>query len=69
MEVPEFPIEKKDERQAELSTRTEPRAVVRKYVEPQEIGSPAPQSYDSLLDYWHILLRHRLTLLLFALAN
>src|SRR5215467_2225248 len=69
MEVPEFPIEKKDPRQAELSTRTEPRPVVRKYVEPPETGAPAAQSYDSLLDYWHILFRHRLTLLVFALAG
>ena len=68
MEVPEFPIEKTEQARTELSERAETRPVVRKYVEPHETGGSA-QSYDSLLDYWHILLRHRLTLLVFALVG
>src|SRR5215510_14049214 len=68
MEVPEFPIEKTEQAHTELTERAEPRPVVRKYVEPHEMGGSA-QSYDSLLDYWHILLRHRLTLLAFALVG
>jgi polysaccharide biosynthesis transport protein len=69
MEVPEFPIEKTDQSPAELSAKAEPRHIVRKYAEPPETGHPAAQSYDSLLDYWHILFRHRLTLLAFAVAG
>jgi capsular exopolysaccharide synthesis family protein len=69
MEVPEFPIEKANQRQSELSPQAERRPVVRRYLDAAD-GSVSPaQNYDSLLDYWHILFRHRLTLLSFALAS
>jgi polysaccharide biosynthesis transport protein len=68
MEVPEFPIEKTQQSQAELGTKPELRPVPRRYAEPLQPGAPG-QSYDSLLDYWHTLFRHRITLLSFALVS
>lgn len=69
MEVPEFPIEKASKNQAELSPQVERRPVVRKYLDASGGGVSPVQNYDSLLDYWHILFRHRFTLLSFALAS
>src|SRR5690348_368616 len=69
MEVPEFSIGKANQSQSELSPQGERRPVVRRYLDAAD-GSVSPaQNYDSLLDYWHILFRHRLTLLSFALAS
>ena len=68
MEVPEFPIEKTEQTQAELNSKPKHGHVLRKYVGPAEAGASPVQSYDSLLDYWHILFRHRVTLLSFALV-
>ena len=68
MEVPEFPIEKTEPRQAELNARPEQSRTLRRYLGPSEAGAATVQSYDSLLDYWHILFRHRITLLSFALV-
>lgn len=69
MEVPEFPIEKTDQSQRNLSPRGEQHRALRKYALAPETGTSPPQSYDSLLDYWHVLFRHRLTLLSFAMAS
>src|SRR5215467_3846947 len=68
MEVPEFPIERTEQEQAELTAKRDQGRALRKYVGPAEGGASPVQSYDSLLDYWHILFRHRVTLLSFALA-
>lgn len=65
MEIPEFPIEKLNQRQAEITAKAEPR--LRRYAPTDPATIPA-QNYDSLLDYWHILFRHRLTLLTITLA-
>jgi polysaccharide biosynthesis transport protein len=69
MEVPEFPIEKTNQTQTEVSARGDKRHTLRKYVETPEAGGFPPQNYDSLVDYWHTLFRHRFTLLSFALAS
>jgi len=53
----------------ELSTRAEQRPAVYRYVESPSAELAAPPGYDSLLDYWHTLFRHRKTLLNFALAG
>src|SRR5215472_10494472 len=68
MEAPEFPIEKTNQGQAEITPKTEQRHALRKYV-PTEQGTIPAQNYDSLLDYWHILFRHRVTLLTITLAT
>ena len=65
----DFPLEKRNGRVHELSTRAEQRPVVYRYVESPSAEAAASPGYDSLLDYWHILLRHRKTLLSFALAG
>jgi len=42
---------------------------VYKYVESPATEVAASPGYDSLLDYWHILIRHRMTVLRFAAAG
>lgn len=69
MEIPEFPIEKTKEERTELNTRAGERHAPVRYMDSPEIGSAPPQSYDSLVDYWHILFRHRFTLMSFSLAS
>ena len=68
METPEFPIEKTNQGQAGITPKPEQRHALRKYV-PTEQGAIPAQNYDSLLDYWHILFRHRVTLLTIILAS
>ena len=68
MEHPEFPIEKTEQHGAALSSKVEPRRVRSVYEYRPEAAGPV-ESYDSLLDYWHILRRHKLTLLTFSLAS
>src|SRR5713101_5873047 len=65
----DFPLEKRNGRVNELSTRAEQRPAVYRYVESPSAEVAASPGYDSLLDYWHILFRHRKTLLSFALAG
>jgi capsular exopolysaccharide synthesis family protein len=68
MKAPEFPIEKPHRRSSNLSRKAQ-RPTVYRYVEQPSAEVAAPESYDSLLDYWHILLRHRMTLISFAVAG
>src|SRR5258708_29886336 len=65
----DFPLEKRNGRVHELSTRAEQRPAVYRYVESPSAEVAASPGYDSLLDYWHILLCHRKTLLSFALVG
>ena len=53
----------------ELTTRPEQRPTVYRYVESPSAEVAASPGYDNLLDYWHILFRHRKTLLRFAIAG
>jgi capsular exopolysaccharide synthesis family protein len=69
MKASEFPLEKNDGRLTEFSPRADQRPAVYRYVESPSAEVPASPGYDSLLDYWHILFRHRKTLLNFALAG
>ena len=64
----EFPIEKTNQEKTDLSTRVERRPVT-KYIEAREVGSAPGPGSDSLLFYWHILFRHRMTLLKFTLVG
>jgi succinoglycan biosynthesis transport protein ExoP len=68
MKDPEFPLEKNEGRLTEFSARPEHRPTVYRYVESPSTEAASP-GYDSLLDYWHILFRHRKTLLICALAG
>lgn len=69
MDFSEFPIERSNQRQTELSPRRESRRVPCKYLESRGAGTGPGQEYDSLRDYWHILFRHRMTLLGFAVVG
>jgi polysaccharide biosynthesis transport protein len=69
MKDSEFPLEKTDGRMTEFGPRAGQRPALYRYVEPPSAEVAASQGYDSLLDYWHILLRHRKTLLSFALVG
>jgi len=69
VEHSEFPIEKTKQDQAELNKRDDPRYAPTKYLGPLEMGSAMAPGSDSLLDYWHILFRHRVTLFKFTLVG
>jgi succinoglycan biosynthesis transport protein ExoP len=68
MKDPEFPLKKSDGPLTEFNSRAGQRPAVYRYVESPSTEAASP-SYDSLLDYWHILFRHRKTLLSCALAG
>jgi polysaccharide biosynthesis transport protein len=68
MKAPEFPMKKSDGRLTEFNSWTDQRPAVYRYVESPSTEAASP-GYDSLLDYWHILFRHRKTLLSCALAG
>src|SRR5712664_2390793 len=69
MQDSEFPIEKSIRRSSKLSRKGMQSPTVYRYVEQPPADLGAGESYDSLLDYWHILLRHRTTLLSFAVVG
>ena len=69
MKDSEFPIEKSNRRSSKLSRKGAQLPTVYRYVEQPSADLGAGESYDSLLDYWHILLRHRMTLLSFAVVG
>jgi len=68
MKDSEFSLEKNGGRLTEFSAPAERRPTVYRYVESPSTEAASP-GYDSLLDYWHILIRHRKTLLTCALAG
>src|SRR5467141_2829428 len=69
MRASEFPIQRKNPRSTDVDLWNEQRPMPYKHVEspPPEIGGPG--SYDSLVDHWQILFRHRKTLLAFVVAG
>lgn len=69
MKPSEFPLEKRDERPAELGLRSEQRPSVYRHARTSTAEAASPPGYDNLLDYWNILFRHRKTLLSFLLAG
>ncbi len=56
-------------RAVQLSTYTDNRPTVYRVDEPAQADNVESQGYDSLLGYWHILVRNKVTLLCFALAG
>ena len=65
----DLPLDKTNGRVSRLSTRVEQRPEVYRYVESPEIGASGVPGYNSLPDYWHIVLRHKTTLLGFTVAG
>jgi polysaccharide biosynthesis transport protein len=69
MKDSEFPLQKNDGRLAEFSPRAEQRPALYRHVESPATEVGASPGYDNLLDYWHILFRHRMLLGRFALGG
>src|SRR6266700_4550851 len=69
MKPSEFPLEKTNGRLNEFGRRAEQRPAVYRYVESRSPEVAASPGYDSLLDYWQILFRHRKTLISAALMG
>src|SRR5260370_24800787 len=69
MKGSEFPLERTNGHLTELGSRAAQRPVVYRHVESPSVEAEASPGYDSLLDYWHILLRHRRTLAMCAVAG
>ena len=69
MKASEFPLGKTDRGSTELSLGAEQRPAVYRYVESPSAEGTAGAGYDSLMDYWQILIRHKKTLLGFALVG
>ena len=69
MKDSEFTIEKPNRRSSKLSRTGVQSPTVYRYVEQPSADLAGGESYDSLLDYWHILLRHRIRLLGFAVVG
>ncbi len=69
MKASEFPLDKTDRGSTELSLGAEQRPAVYRYVESLPAEGPGAAGYDSLMDYWNILIRHKKTLLGFALVG
>jgi succinoglycan biosynthesis transport protein ExoP len=69
MRASEFPIRRKNGRSMEIDLWSEQRPTPYKHAESPspEVGGSA--GYDSLLDHWQILFRHRKTLLSFVAAG
>src|SRR6266404_5960044 len=69
MRASEFPIQRRNGRSTGIDLWNEQRPMPYKHVEspPPEIGGPG--NYDSLVDHWQILFRHRKTLLAFVVAG
>src|SRR6266550_3137465 len=69
MESSNFPLKKTDRRSTELDSGAEQRLAQYKYAESPSTGAAVAPAYDSLLDYWQILIRHRMTLPAFVLVG
>jgi succinoglycan biosynthesis transport protein ExoP len=69
MKFPELPLDRTDGSLTRLNGHGEQRPTLYRHMEATSAGVATSTNYDSLLDYWHILFRHRKTLLSFVLAG
>ena len=69
MKPSDLPLEKTNGRVSRLAQRAEYRPAVYRYVESQEAEGAGVAGYNSLQDYWHIIVRHKTTLLGFTVAG
>src|SRR6266478_3699399 len=69
MESSDFPIQKANRSLTELSNMAEHRRVPDHPVEPPQVDVAAPPAYYTLADCWHMVVRHKMTLLRFALVG
>src|SRR5713101_6490158 len=66
MQPSQFPIEKSKRRPNGLNARNKQRPVLYAYLDSSATEGAATPGYDSLLEYWHVLVRHKMTLLAFG---
>jgi succinoglycan biosynthesis transport protein ExoP len=69
MRASEFPIQRRNGRSTEIDPWNEQRPMQYKHVDSPSTEIGGPGGYDSLLDHWQILFRHRKTLLSFVVAG
>jgi polysaccharide biosynthesis transport protein len=69
MESSRFSIEKANQASAELREMPPQHYLPERRVESLRAEVPPAPGYDSFLDYWYILIRHKMPLLYFALAG
>ncbi len=64
-----FPLDRADRHTRELSASEKQRPTLYACVEPSGAEASMARSDDSLLEYWRLLVHHRMTLLVFAAAG
>src|SRR3984893_2730413 len=69
MRASEFPIQRKNGRSMEIDLWNEQRPMPYKHADAPSPEAGGSGGYDSLLDHWQILFRHRKTLLIFVAAG
>src|SRR3984893_19054347 len=69
MRASEFPIQRKNGRSMEIDLWNEQRPMPYKHADAPSAEVGGAGVYDSLVDYWQILFRHRKTLLTFVVAG
>src|ERR1700719_1456162 len=69
MRASEFPIQRKNGRSMEIDLWNEQRPTPYKHADAPSPEAGGSGGYDSLLDHWQILFRHRKTLLIFVAAG
>jgi len=66
MQPSQFPIEKVKRRPNGLNARAKQRPVLYAYLDSPAAEGAATLGYDSVLEYWHVLVQHKMTLLAFG---
>jgi polysaccharide biosynthesis transport protein len=69
MNESEYPLEKTDGQLAEVKPGVELRRAPHRYMDSSTIEAAGSPGFDSLLEYWRILFRHRKTLLRFTVGG
>src|SRR5260370_181430 len=66
MQPSQFPIEKAKRRPNGLNAKAKQRPVLYAYLDSPATEGAATPCYDSLLEYWRVLVHHKMTLLAFG---
>jgi len=66
MQPSQFPIEKAKRRPNGLSAKAKERPVLYAYLDSSAAEGAATPGYDNVLEYWHVLVQHKMTLLAFG---
>src|SRR5207245_9340751 len=69
MQASQFSIEKSKRRPNGLSANGKQRPVLYAYLDSPAAEGAATPGYDNLLEYWHLLAQHKMTLLAFGVCG